>query len=356
MMMMMTIMKEWKSVSCRRYRKIHRFKNCCIASLLLGLIIILAIMDNVIVVESSFSSSFRMTRKNYRQYHHNVAVLARQGQAPRGQQLLVVAGSSTCLWRSRDTISLPMVNDNDELENDDMETIMRNKHHSSCLPAVAKTTTTTAATTSSSSRRQTLQTMMIMPSVAAASALATSWQLPLVQPANAAAAAAADATATTATADNGVKPSIVPAVEVLQRLRQVPVYAIVDGVGIPFMTYDSESAGANGYFFLDYTNAQGVLEDAKRAYASAKENKVDGVSDTWGDSRIVTLPLDLAMRLTVKQVSNVAQNDKSFRTIYQVLPSAVRSSTFDMLAFIFVDRQQQCVSFCVDMQQQCVGT
>jgi hypothetical protein len=67
------------------------------------------------------------------------------------------------------------------------------------------------------------------------------------------------------------------------------------------------------------------LEDAKRAYATAKQQKVEGVSDTWGDSRIVTLPLDLALRLTVKQVSNVAQNEKSFRTIYLVLSSAVRT-------------------------------
>jgi Tic22-like family len=211
-----------------------------------------------------------------------------------------MASSNTC--RFMDTAFLFQHGEHGDGDGN-RETKRTNKHYEAGLPLAT-----------SNSRRQTLQTMMVM----------TSLPLLLFGPPPANAAAAATDTTTTTT---DVKPSIVPAVEVLQRLRKVPVYAIVDGLGIPFMTYDSESAGANGYFFLDYMNAQGVLEDAKRAYATAKEKQVEGVSDTWGDSRIVTLPLDLAMRLTVKQVSNVAQNDKSFRTIYQVLPSAVRTCT-----------------------------
>ena len=117
--------------------------------------------------------------------------------------------------------------------------------------------------------------------------------------------------------------SIVSPLETLQRLRGVPTFTLVDSDGIPFMTYETETATANGYFFLDYTNAQAVLEDAKLAFEKAKDTQKD-VYNNWGESRIVTLPLDFAMRLTVTQTSNEAQNGKSFRTNYQVLPSAVR--------------------------------
>ena len=119
-----------------------------------------------------------------------------------------------------------------------------------------------------------------------------------------------------------LKPSIVSPLEVLQRLRKVPVYSIVNGTGIPFMTYDSESASATGYFFLDYSNAQAVLEEARKAAAKEKQKDEHNDISMWDSAKIVALPLDLALRLTVKQVSNTAQNGKSFRSSYQVLPSA----------------------------------
>jgi len=118
-------------------------------------------------------------------------------------------------------------------------------------------------------------------------------------------------------------PSIVSPREVLTRLRRVPVYAIVDGEGTPFATYDPNSATANCYFFLAVDNAKAVLDDARQAYEQAKDRR-DDVADSWGNSRIVALSLDFAMRLTVNtQAANVAQNGKSFKTAYQVLPSAV---------------------------------
>lgn len=118
-------------------------------------------------------------------------------------------------------------------------------------------------------------------------------------------------------------PSIVSPAETLLRLRKVPTFCIVDGEGTPFMTYDSQSAGANGYFFLEYGNAEAVLEDAKKAYKEALEAG-EKVVDSWGASRIVTMPLDFAMRMTVKQTKNKAQNAdfREFRTIIQVLPTA----------------------------------
>ena len=129
-----------------------------------------------------------------------------------------------------------------------------------------------------------------------------------------------------AAASDSAPPSVVSPLETLQRLRKVPTYTLVDSSGVPFMTYDSKTATADGFFFLDYANAQAVLLDAQQAYERAKEEGKDGVPETWGASRIVTVPLDFAMRLTVTQTSNVAQNGKSFRTNYQVLPSAVSST------------------------------
>ncbi|KAL7466603.1 hypothetical protein ACHAXS_006903 [Conticribra weissflogii] len=137
-------------------------------------------------------------------------------------------------------------------------------------------------------------------------------------------------------------PPIVPLVTTAQRLRRVPVFAIVDGNGTPFHTYDKDSAGGFGYFFTSYTSATYVLDDAKKAFEKAKneqaskvkstssgeggtigEDGQDDVPDAWGQARIVTLPLDVVMQLSVKKTQSVAQNGKGkkFDTYYQVIPS-----------------------------------
>lgn len=149
-------------------------------------------------------------------------------------------------------------------------------------------------------------------------------------------------------------PPIIPLTTTARRLRAVPTFAIVDGDGVPFHTYDKESAGGFGYFFASYTSATYVLDDARKAYAKAKsaeeaaglkfeegttggdsgggggggggstsgEEGAGSVPDAWGQARIVTVPLDAAMQLSVKKSTSVATNGKgkSFSTYYQVIP------------------------------------
>lgn len=160
-------------------------------------------------------------------------------------------------------------------------------------------------------------------------------------------ATASLAPARPAVADDRPAP-VVPLQTTARRLRQVPVFAIVDGEGTPFHTYDRETAGGNGYFFTSYAAAEYVLGDAKKAFAKAKDEAAknkgkddwsrsegslgeDGsgeVPDSWGQARIVSLPLDVVMQLIVKKTRSVAQNGKGkeFSTFYQVIPDAADQS------------------------------
>jgi hypothetical protein len=163
------------------------------------------------------------------------------------------------------------------------------------------------------------------------------------------AAAAAAATTTTTTTTNNKPPPILPLLTTAKRLHAIPTFAIVDGYGLPFHTYDKDTAGGLGYFFTSYRSAEFVLEDAKVAFAKAKaeerrSNKVadekregeaeeeeyannnigaSEVPDSWGQARIVSIPLDVVMQLTVKKTSSIAQNGqgKRFTTYYQVIPN-----------------------------------
>jgi len=160
-------------------------------------------------------------------------------------------------------------------------------------------------------------------------------------------AALAPAGPAAAVADDRPAP-VVPLQTTARRLRPVPVFAIVDGEGTPFHTYDKQTAGGNGYFFTSYAAAEYVLDDAKKAFAKAKDEAAknnakdagsraegslgeDGsgeVPDSWGQARIVSLPLDVVMQLIVKKTRSVAQNGKGkeFSTYYQVLPDAADQS------------------------------
>ena len=134
-------------------------------------------------------------------------------------------------------------------------------------------------------------------------------------------------------------PPIIPLQTTARRLRAVPTFTIVDGNGTPFHTYDKDSAGGFGYFFTSYTSALYVLDDAKSAFKRAKdeaaakkeageESSIGGeggggdVPDAWGQAQIVTIPLDVALQLSVKKTSSIAQNGKgkTFKTYYQVIP------------------------------------
>jgi hypothetical protein len=152
-------------------------------------------------------------------------------------------------------------------------------------------------------------------------------------------------------------PPIIPLLTTAKRLRTVPLFTIVDGNGTPFHTYDKDSAGGFGYFFTTYISAEYVLDDAKNAYENAKleaaqkkeagsgetsgsigEDGTGEVPDTWGQAQIVTVPLDVAMQLSVKKTQSVAQNakDKKFSTYYQVIPS-----TDDLNTALRIDNGQR---------------
>ena len=96
-----------------------------------------------------------------------------------------------------------------------------------------------------------------------------------------------------------------------------------------------------GYFFTTYRGAEYVLDDAKKAFAKAKDADnnegetgsqgaigADGsrdVPDSWGQAQIVTVPLDVAMQLSVKKTNSLVQNGngRTFNTYYQVIPGTV---------------------------------
>jgi hypothetical protein len=135
-------------------------------------------------------------------------------------------------------------------------------------------------------------------------------------------------------------PPVLPLSTTAERLRAVPTFAIVDGNGVPFHTYDKDSGGGYGYFFASYGSAEYVLDDARAAYAKATKdaeggkdvgggeeggggNDVDAVPDAWGRAKIVTVPLDAVMQLSIRKTSSLAQNGRGrrFDTYYQVIPS-----------------------------------
>lgn len=147
-------------------------------------------------------------------------------------------------------------------------------------------------------------------------------------------------------------PPILPLLTTAARLHVIPTYAIVDGNGTPFHTYDKDSASGIGYFFLSYKGAEYVLEDAKKAFEKAKDvaakarkeeapfttttivsgenGNADGTNDdddddvpeSWGRAQIVSIPLDYALQLSIKSTKSLALNGrgKTFATYYQIIP------------------------------------
>lgn len=112
-------------------------------------------------------------------------------------------------------------------------------------------------------------------------------------------------------------PTSAPAItskELLARLRGVPCFAIVDKDGVPYMIVDKNARGATGYFFLTFRGALSVLGDA---VAKARE---EGYEQLWADAKITTVPLDIALRLSLKKLERKGQNDISMDTIVDLLP------------------------------------
>eukprot|EP00586_Coscinodiscus_wailesii_P007003 CAMPEP_0172491112 /NCGR_PEP_ID=MMETSP1066-20121228/21817_1 /TAXON_ID=671091 /ORGANISM="Coscinodiscus wailesii, Strain CCMP2513" /LENGTH=208 /DNA_ID=CAMNT_0013259979 /DNA_START=449 /DNA_END=1075 /DNA_ORIENTATION=- len=82
------------------------------------------------------------------------------------------------------------------------------------------------------------------------------------------------------------------------------------------MILKSQSREAIGYFFITLAGARDVLADAKKAAAEGNYPEV------WEDARITTVPLDLAMQLTLRTKPRMGQKDVSLDSICDVIPSA----------------------------------
>jgi len=160
--------------------------------------------------------------------------------------------------------------------------------------------------------------------------------------------------AASGTSSTNKPPPILPLLTTASRLHIIPTYAIVDGNGTPFHTYDKDSASGIGYFFLSFKGAEFVLEDAKKAFEKAKEvaakakeeapstittiaattttgnedgnnadsSTTDDVPESWGRAQIVSIPLDYALQLSIKSTKSLALNGrgKTFSTYYQIIP------------------------------------
>jgi hypothetical protein len=119
-------------------------------------------------------------------------------------------------------------------------------------------------------------------------------------------------------------------------LRSVPTFALVDGKGVPYMVV-GEDAKITSYFFIDYAEADRILQVAKksadRAIAEAKRDPgrpKEDLANPWKDARISTVPLDTAVTLVTKSAL-----DRGIGNKFLVAPT--ESTIEDALAVIGKD-------------------
>lgn len=103
--------------------------------------------------------------------------------------------------------------------------------------------------------------------------------------------------------------------EAFLRLRSIATFCIVNPDGIPFMIFDGQSS-ATGYFFLSFEVAAQALKDARQ-----KDKK--GSSEIWADSKIVVVPLALALQLALRKTEREVVNTKLDKivTFNDIVPS-----------------------------------
>lgn len=107
-------------------------------------------------------------------------------------------------------------------------------------------------------------------------------------------------------------------------LKDIPTFAIVDSEGVPYMVV-GEDAKVTGYFFTSYDEAKRILQTAKiSADKLVKELKRDepdtdpiNLVNPWKAAKITTVPLDVAVSLTANAVAQKAKN------YFKLAPSAI---------------------------------
>ena len=102
-----------------------------------------------------------------------------------------------------------------------------------------------------------------------------------------------------------------------KKFRKVPAFAIVNGkTGVPFMILRNTGT-ATAYFFTNYDAAQSVLENAQK---DAQEKDLDTVN-LWDDAMISATSLEFALKLSKGRPKASAQNNVSYSTVYDIIPS-----------------------------------
>ena len=138
-------------------------------------------------------------------------------------------------------------------------------------------------------------------------------------------------TATTTTDSTSAKNTLIN--QLLDRLRGIPTFCIVSNTtGAAYMIYKRDLNMGIGYAFLTYDGAVTVLNEAKQnAIQKGYSNNV------WTNATITTLPLDVAIRLTLKKRNRMAVNNRndtskvqSLDTLLQIIPGA--DERFDGIA------------------------
>jgi hypothetical protein len=132
---------------------------------------------------------------------------------------------------------------------------------------------------------------------------------------------------TTNDGSNSTTGEILSASDIANLLRSVPTYTIVDTDGVPYMVV-GEDARVTGYFFTTYSEAQRILTIArtsadrsirdeiaklKRAKvttnnASSLELDSELLENPWTLARISTVPLDVAITLSLKGLNGNVRN------------------------------------------------
>eukprot|EP00977_Amphora_coffeiformis_P003378 scaffold629_cov168-Amphora_coffeaeformis.AAC.2 len=123
----------------------------------------------------------------------------------------------------------------------------------------------------------------------------------------------AQATETLATSSNE---NTLTVQTILQALRTVPTFCIVNDEGAAYMLYKPNEGFAKGYAFMTYEGADVVLKDA---LVTAEKG---GYLNTWSTATITVVPADIAMRLTLQPRERTSQKDQKSSSILFLIPGA----------------------------------
>lgn len=132
---------------------------------------------------------------------------------------------------------------------------------------------------------------------------------------------------TTGVESNVTTGTLLSATDIANLLHAVPTFTIVDTDGVPYMVV-GEDARVTGYFFTTYTEAQRILTLArtsvdqsirdeiaklKRAKVTTKDSSAPALDselleNPWKSARISTIPLDVAITLSLKGLNGNVRN------------------------------------------------